>query len=40
MFYWGTNLGDALRQFIKDRPNYLDMLERIDEEPVSPADLP
>jgi hypothetical protein len=32
MFYRGRNLGEALQQFIKDRPNYIDMLESITEQ--------
>jgi hypothetical protein len=33
MFYSGRNLGEALKQLIKDRPNYLDMLESITKMP-------
>jgi hypothetical protein len=32
MFYRGRNLGEALQQFIKDRPGYIDMLESITEQ--------
>lgn len=34
IFYSGMNLGEALKQFLKDRPNYIDILESITEEPV------
>lgn len=32
VFYSGRNLGEALKQFIKDRPNYIDILESITEQ--------
>lgn len=34
VFYSGENLGKAIQAFIKHRPNYLDLVEAITEEPV------
>jgi hypothetical protein len=33
MFYSGRNLGEAIRDFIRDRPKYVELIESITEEP-------
>ena len=32
VFYSGNNLGQAIQEFIRHRPNYVDMIESITEE--------
>lgn len=32
VLYSGRNLGEALKKFLEDRPNYVDMLEEITVE--------
>lgn len=32
VFYGGKNLGEAIKAFVKDRPNYIGMIESITEE--------
>jgi hypothetical protein len=40
IFYSGRNMGAAIKEFIKDRPNYLDMIESITEEPIQAYERP
>lgn len=34
VFYTGENLGKAILEFIEHRPTYVDMIEKITEEPI------
>lgn len=40
IFYFGRNLGEAIQELIKHRPDYLKDLESITEEPVKAHELP
>lgn len=40
VLYFGKNLGEAIKQFVAHRPNYIDMIETITEEPVKDWELP
>jgi phage FluMu gp28-like protein len=40
VFYFGTNLGEAIREFIKYRSQYLEMIEQITEEPYEEYERP
>lgn len=40
VYYFGENLGRAIAEFVKHRPNYVDMIESITEEPVTAGERP
>ena len=40
VFYFGRNLGEAIKTFIKDRPTYVDLIEQIIEEPIKDYERP
>lgn len=40
MYYHGKNLGEAIKSFIAQRPNYIELIETITEEPYKDHELP